>query len=218
MTPHKNRNARDMTRELETPDYTASEFESAGNFRVTNPDFSRAPFNTMSKFTNYHRGSVTTNAVAAGSLRTTGAFGDIKRGSYPIESTTQPKGFHKLQLLNPLPRERTSETAETASVVHKAANRKNPFAAANSPGAASMTLSPEKRITYQTDSNAQRTLMSQTLTRANTRIGRHVSMNYHIDDIQMRHIQHKLSKYSPLKEGGDGIGKKLKRPREFLHE
>ena len=58
--------------------------------------------------------------------------------------------------------------------------------------------------------------MSQTLTRANTRVGKNLSMNYNIDDIQMRHIQHKLSKYSPLKEGGDGIGKKLKRPREFF--
>ena len=154
MTPHKNRHARDVNRELETPDYTVSEFESAGNFRVTNPDFSRAPFNTMSKFTNYHRGSVTVNAATPGALRTTGAFGDIKRGSYPIESTTQPKGFQKLQLLNTLPRERTSETAETASVLNRAGNRKNPFAAKNGPGAASMTLSPEKRITYQTDSNA----------------------------------------------------------------
>ena len=47
-------------------------------------------------------------------------------------------------------------------------------------------------------------------------MGKQLSMNYNIDDIQMRHIQHKLSKYSPLKEGGDGIGKKLKRPREFF--
>ena len=105
LTPKKTKG--NLTRELETPEYTVSEFESA-TFKVTNPDFGKLPFNTTFKFN--QRGSFTSNANP-GPLRST--FGDsIKRGSFPIEGLThtQPKGFLKLALMNQIPRERTSET------------------------------------------------------------------------------------------------------------
>ena len=97
--------------------------------------------------------------------------------------------------------------------------RKNPFIS-HTPGA---YIDPRKGGVSLTDTNAFRTtLMSQTVTRAGSSQrpgfgGRH-SMNYNLPDTQLANIQHKLSKYSPLKEGGDGIGKNLKRPREFLHK
>ena len=71
-TPAKSQHLRDTAFDRVTPDY---QFESRNNFRMTQNDFSRQPLNTMTRFGNFNRGSVTTT------------YGGIKRGSYPIEGS-----------------------------------------------------------------------------------------------------------------------------------
>ena len=195
---------------IPTPDYTIggrrSEFDSTGTFKGTAGEFIKGAndikYSTMNSFAEHHRGNVTANEFGPGSLRS--SFGEsIKRGSFPIESTTQPKGF--LKKVMERKRERTSDSESTSHVILSSFdNKRKVHSGARTPSLPYTVGNPTLKSTATRAGTSQRATP--------------LCMNYNLPDTQWTSLQQKLRKVSPMKQDGDGIGRNLRRPKEFLHE
>ena len=80
-TPGAINKLRESAFDRHTPDYQS---EAKADFKLTQNDFVRQPLNTMTRFGNFNRGSITTT------------FGGIKRGSYPIEGAENASFYRSL--------------------------------------------------------------------------------------------------------------------------